>query len=532
MAAEGGSKFKEIAAATGLPLGAACVALYDESFPGFPTFPVVSRWHVQAFGSVLPGQFVNQGGDPYLFEMYSRFNAASFVTDCRLENTIGGDGDARYKKYEINWRDQILRLSLMHLRGHIGSDATMTGVCLDIVVPSYRTNNAAHLESIMRLRCSAPVYVKFWIVVDNPDEGHVQDVQALAEQVNSERFHKEGNYFVNVLHYGENRGASFARNLGYNYSTADWVLFLDDDVVPDGHILDAYVGAIRRYPQAKVLVGHTELPVATNTWTKMLRTCNIMFFYGISKHVDVPPWGVTANLLVRGSRHNSTIQFKSLFPKTGGGEDIDLCFKFKEWYQEKHGHGRGHVVVGVPGATAHHSWWKDGSICYGQINGWAWGDSLCITEWPEKCFWSFPNWIEYVLFVLVPLAVRYDWEACLFAALLVSVGEHVLLTMKYYASACRHVGPGRQGGGIGAICRAFLYRTFVAYGAGTILSFQEVTRVVAHVSRGHLHCIGRRVDWNDGQDPRIKLDTQLGSLLKFMLYVCLTWTSVSLLHEE
>jgi len=43
--------------------------------------------------------------------------------------------------------------------------------------------------------------------------------------------------------------------INYNYSTADWVLFLDDDVIPDHCILDAYIGAIRRYPDGKVFVG-------------------------------------------------------------------------------------------------------------------------------------------------------------------------------------------------------------------------------------------------------------------------------------
>ncbi|CAB9513560.1 3-beta hydroxysteroid dehydrogenase/isomerase family [Seminavis robusta] len=386
------AKFHDIARRTKLPFGAACVALNDESFPGFPTFPVVHRWHIRAFGSLLPRQFVNQGGDPYLFELYSRFNAAAFVTDCRLENTIGGDGEARYKKYEISWSGQILRLNLMHMRRDY-LKAPETGVCLDIVVPSYRTNNTEILEAILRLKCSVPVYTKFWIVVDNPNETHVRDVKGLAERVNAERFVVEGNYHVTVLHYGDNKGASFARNLGYNYSTADWTLFLDDDVRPDDHLLDAYVGAIRRYPNAKVFVGNTELPLATNTWTKMLRSCNIMFFYGISKHLTFPPWGVTANLMVRGSRHNGTIQFKGAYPKTGGGEDIDLCFQFKRWYRRQKIEG---VIVGVEGATAQHPWWKGGDVCYDQINGWAWGDSLCITQWPEKCFWCFPNWIEFI----------------------------------------------------------------------------------------------------------------------------------------
>mmetsp|Transcript_9516 Transcript_9516/g.15829 ORF Transcript_9516/g.15829 Transcript_9516/m.15829 type:complete len:92 (-) Transcript_9516:344-619(-) len=69
--------------------------------------------------------------------------------------------------------------------------------------------------------------------------------------------------------------------------------------------------------------------------------------------------------MVRGSRHNRTIQFKNLYPKTGGGEDINLCFQFKEWYTKKQGNQR--VVVGVPGATAHRLWWKDGRVCYDHI---------------------------------------------------------------------------------------------------------------------------------------------------------------------
>lgn len=256
-------KFHHVAKSTGLPFGAACVALMDESFPGFPTFPVIHRWHIQHFTSLLPKQFVNQGGDPYLFELYSRFSASSFAIGCRLENRIGGDGDARYKKHEINWKGQVLRLNMMHLKQHI--DMEPKGICMDVVVPSFRTNNSKILESIKMLSCSVQAYVKIWIVVDNPDPTHYKEVLELSHRINKERFDQEGNFFVNVLTYGENRGASYARNFGYNYSTADWVLFLDDDVIPNEHILDAYIGAIWRYPDAKVFVGKTELPVATNT---------------------------------------------------------------------------------------------------------------------------------------------------------------------------------------------------------------------------------------------------------------------------
>jgi glycosyltransferase involved in cell wall biosynthesis/LPS sulfotransferase NodH len=310
-------RFEEIAHATGLPFGAACVAMHDTTFPGFPTFPVIHRWHMKNFGLLLPRQFVNQGGDPYLFELYARFNASSFEKSCQLENTIGGDAAARYKKHDINWRGQVLTLHLRHLESHLGGSKPK-GICLDVVVPSYRTNNSDLLERIVTLRASTKAYVRFWLVVDNPLSRHVSDVQDLANRVNQRNVDKHGNYHVNVVHHGENRGASYARNIGYNYSTADWVLFIDDDVTPEQHILDAYLGAIMRYPDAKVFVGNTELPPSQNLWTEMLRTCNIMFFYGVSKHMVHPPWGVTANLMVKGARHNPTIQFHLDFPKTGG----------------------------------------------------------------------------------------------------------------------------------------------------------------------------------------------------------------------
>lgn len=501
--------FQEISEREDLPFGAACVALNDLSFPGFPTFPVLHRWHLENFGTILPRQFVNQGGDPYAFELYSRFGASAFQIHCRPMNTIGGDDIARYKKHEINWKGQILRLNLMHLKTHLKRQES--GACLDVVIPSYRKNNHQILESILRLESTKQAFVKFWIVVDNPDHQHLKDVKDLADLLNDDRFRKQGNYFVSVLDYGENRGASYARNLGFNYSSADWVLFLDDDVVPSEHLLDAYIGAIKRYPKAKIFVGNTELPVAFNTWTKMLRTCNIMYFYGISKHVPFPPWGVTANLVVRGSRHNGTIQFKSLYPKTGGGEDIDFCFQFKKWYEKACRTDR--IIVGVPGATALHPWWSNGMICYNQINGWARGDSLCISEWPDKCFWSFPNWVEFVV-IVIPLWSFFS-KSPLIPALCAMVSvvllEHGLLTMTYYSSACNHVR------------RGVPFQLFVACGAGTILTFQEVTRLAAHIRRGNLHCICRRIDWNDGEDPAVKLDIQLRSFLRLLLFVSIVY---------
>ena len=289
--------FRKLCLSSSLPHGLACVAINDISFPGFPTFPVIHREHLNCFERLLPQPFVNQGGDPYLFELYSRWNAAAFINS-RLENTLGGDASARYVKHDINWPGQVLSVHIQRLQDHLSSKPD--GVCLDVVVPSYRINNDSILRSIISLRASKKAYIKFWIVVDNPSEQHVNDMKALANMMNAHSemlaeendkltSHGKFNYFVNVVHYGENRGASHARNTGYNYSTADWCLFLDDDVIPDPCLLDAYIGAIHRYPEARVFVGQTNLPAPYNLWTNMLSVSNVSHFYGIAEKRLHPP---------------------------------------------------------------------------------------------------------------------------------------------------------------------------------------------------------------------------------------------------
>ena len=498
------TRFKEIADSTKLDFGTGCVAFTDISFQGFPTFPVVHRTHLERFDSLLPRQFVNQGGDPYLYELYSRFNASSFVT-ARLKNTLGGDSDARYLKHDINWKGNVLRVQLDHLKKFLGQG--MNGICLDIVVPSFRTQNDDILEAIMKLRASIHVYVKFWIVVDNPDERHVEEVTALATKSNEAL--TDTNYFVNVVHYGENRGASYARNTGYNYSTADWILFLDDDVVPDCSIIDAYAGSIQRYPKAKIMIGLTELPPAFNTWTQMLRNSNVMYFYGISKHRIHPPWGVTANMLVKGSRHNHPVQFKGVYPKTGGGEDIDFVFQMKEFY------GTEGAVVAVKGAKVKHPWWNEGKICYRQIKGWANGDSLCLTEWPKKTFFVAPNWIECILIlgfahVLLSNDPLRNIRPLLHTCVGITAVDHFIKTIGFLTASKSS-----------NYLKSLPYRMYVGLGAGTIISSQEITRVYCAMKRFSLFAFSRRMDWFDGQAPMEVFDYQLRSILHFLIYACI-----------
>ena len=75
--------FRSIASKWHLPLGLACVCVQDVSFPVFPTFPIMHKAHLEVFcGALFPPAFINQHGDPFLFELYRRHVALRTVPRC------------------------------------------------------------------------------------------------------------------------------------------------------------------------------------------------------------------------------------------------------------------------------------------------------------------------------------------------------------------------------------------------------------------------------------------------------------------
>ena len=76
-------------------------------------------------------------------------------------------------------------------------------------------------------------------------------------------------------------------------------------------------GAIDRQPGAGAYVGLTVLPPPATAWQRALSACRICYFYGIAAVTNSPPWGVTANLCVRG-RSNNSVVFSGVFPRTVG----------------------------------------------------------------------------------------------------------------------------------------------------------------------------------------------------------------------
>lgn len=134
--------------------------------------------------------------------------------------------------------------------------------------------------------------------------------------------------------------------------------------------------------------------------------------------------------MVKGSRHNHTVQFRALYPRTGGGEDIDFIFQMKKFYSEDN------CVVSVPGACAQNPWWNNGSTCCRQIYGWAIGDSLCLNEWDDKIYHIFPIWTECLLLeFVVSLAlhlINLSIHRLIKAALFITLFNHCTKAFAYF----------------------------------------------------------------------------------------------------
>lgn len=68
---------------------ASVLVLCDAADPGFPSFPVIRASHFHHFERLLPPDFVNQDGDPFLMELYRCTGGVSDCMDVTVTNLRG-----------------------------------------------------------------------------------------------------------------------------------------------------------------------------------------------------------------------------------------------------------------------------------------------------------------------------------------------------------------------------------------------------------------------------------------------------------
>lgn len=253
---------------------------------------------------------------------------------------------------------------------------------LDVLIPSFRVD-AEPLLAALNLIVPDGLKVRWIIVVDDPTR-RIPD--ELAARIDDD--------IVRLLRNDENIGSAGSRNAALDESTADWVLFLDDDVHPRADLLISYCEAVANNPDVVGFFGPTEFEPAASTYQRGVEVSDILTFFWIARHECTLRWAPTSNVLVRGDLARAE-RFRTIFPKAGGGEDIDYLLRVS-----KRGHG---VFHSVPSASVNHPWWFAGRRDYSRFIRWSHGDSLLHVLHPEHTYRSPPNAVE-VLFVLLPVA--------------------------------------------------------------------------------------------------------------------------------
>ena len=498
-------QFEDIALNSGLPFGCACVAIRDNSFPSFPTFPVLHRFHLETFdGKLFPKDFQNQHGDPYLFEIYRRWDASRFTTRSSLTNTVGGFGEARYKKAKgFHWKGDVLSDGIDKLDCLLRKTSPYIKqvICIDVVIPTFRCDLSL-LVPLCTLDCKQKASVRTIVVVDNPETENLEAIRGLASYENGR--------LVRVHVQEANGGASWARNTGLAQSFGDYTVLLDDDVIPETGLLDAYIGAIRRHPDQAAYIGLTNLPTP-ETWAQCaLKACRICYFYGIADLRRNPPWGVTANMCVRSRTISPTFEFFSrAYPRTGGGEDVDFCLR-----TQAAGHGK---LIAVPAAKVLHPYWD---APFKQISGWASGDVLCLSRLPYSTFSTLPNWVEVSLLCLLYAIARicYD-DRCAGNA------DHSSILRTAFVQVALAV----------LVEVTMLYPRFYLFTLGlpksrplvTLLAtvppmLQDLVRLKSKLSRGRVTELCCHMDWMNGTGNHPE-ETSSNIMWKFVVWLVAVW---------
>ncbi|KAF9652092.1 hypothetical protein BDM02DRAFT_3183821 [Thelephora ganbajun] len=510
----------------GVPFGFGCVAFTDTTFLGMPTFPVVHKTHMEIFGGlVIPEAFFNQDGDPFLFQLYRRWGCSSMI-EARVGNGVGGSDDARYhKKPASDWTFGTLDKAVAKVEGWLSRTAPSIEklLTLDVIIPSYRVD-LKFLDPILQLRPPKTCSVMFIIVIDDPNSPSIN------------LLHKKygADPFVRIRVNKTNLGASASRNRGMKESAADWIHFLDDDVTPDSDLLVQTAKVIREHPNVVGFVGTSKFPIANNIFTTAIHLADVTYFWDIARKRPEDgdlPWGVTANLIVR--RNADGIDFDLIFPKTGGGEDIDFCRRKRDWMVAKHGEGRGGFRA-AQAVVVTHPWWNNGQPSFWRFYGWGKGDGALVKLYPQFRYSDFaPSSGETLLLcllalfsaILIPLDPALKGK-CIFLSL---CGAIAVVLANMFHSIYGAVFPDYDRWKFQQ-CTVTGYKYAVAVVvSAAIRMISEIGRTVGILERGEIRYLGRRFEWfagGGGRDPIV--NERRGSLQRFVLFVAFT----HLVHYE
>jgi glycosyltransferase involved in cell wall biosynthesis len=267
-------------------------------------------------------------------------------------------------------------------------------ISIDVIIPSYRLLSE-YLISIVQMDIPPETQVRYFIIADNPA---IETPVELVPLIDNKKIH--------FIRNSKNLGVCQTRNIGIDMATADWVLFIDDDVKPLKALLFKYAEAIETRPDEIGFFGEAIFPPPTNNYTRGISVSGILAFFSIGQQIEYLKWAPTLNVLIRRSAigHN---RFNMIFDKFGASEEVDF---FLTIYRST-----GKELCAVKNAPVFHDWWYHGKRNYSRFIRWAGGFTILINNFPEYTFYNFPNMTESLLLgllILMPVSF-YLWSPIL-----------------------------------------------------------------------------------------------------------------------
>jgi hypothetical protein len=214
-----------------------------------------------------------------------------------------------------------------------------------------------------------------------------------------------------------------------------------------------------------------------------------------------PAWGITANILVK----RTSVCFDTAYAKTGGGEDVDFCWRLVE---------DGGKLRACPSAVVCHPFWPGSSLALsGHFCNWATGDSALFSWFPEHCYYSWPNAVELMLFLVSGLIVTgrvVDISfiltmALLFLAADVAVEMSDLSNLRNRCALVHFKRPAW-----------FFLAAHVL--ANIYVLILESGRLWGHLKRGEFQHLTRRFDWHCGRLRNSAGNFVRHEFIKFVLF--------------
>lgn len=205
-------------------------------------------------------------------------------------------------------------------------ECALKRLCVSVVIPSY--NNASALpETLLALKEQTVPLEQFEVIII--DDGSTD----ATEQIVTDLALPESFRYIRQC----NRGAAVARNHGASLAAGDLLVFLDSDVVPDAHLLQAHLDVHQRHANA-LCVGRTRsmAPENRSRFYKVMGQRLFAFDLGEEERFLSFQDLVSRNLSMPRSAFLALGGFNEGFPNSGF-EDTEFAFRavqagYELWY--------------------------------------------------------------------------------------------------------------------------------------------------------------------------------------------------------